>query len=230
MFEAFSSGELKSLTTSFVLKSDTVAGLKDVIQDYDSRWPQRNITIEGAHVLGDSLVTVTLWLSSVDPDDDDDFVFVRITWGTVPVQGKRLTRKERNLVNKLSGINSTLLALSHFAERVEFRCTSFYRLDMERWTPCVSLPLLQINIPGTPFQRISGVRFTSEQSDTPYAILDVLDESTLGVSLGFSLEEALSSEEVFDIVALESSRMRDCLVAPKSTHETTTSNASTPSG
>ena len=228
-FEAFSSGELVSLSTSFVLGRDAVEALRDVLQNYDSRWPRRNITIEGAHEVGNNLVIIDFWLTSFDPDDDDDYVFVRITWGSVPTQGERLTRRERNLVKKLSNINAMLSALSPFVELGESRCSSSYHLNMEQWTPCISLPLLQINVPGTSLQRVSGVRFTSQQPDAhEYAILDMVDESTLSVSLGFRSEGALS-EEVFDIVELESRRMRDCLVVPKNTRETTV-DAGSPSG
>ena len=76
-------------------------------------------------------------------------------------------------------------------------------------------------------RQITGVRLTPDQLDShSYAIMDLLSESMIGVSIGFRTEGELS-EDVFEVLALESRRMRDCLATPRNYRDTVSSETHT---
>ena len=217
MFDAFLGGELKSLDISVVLDNDQSSSAVDALLTYHDlgRWPEEPALIDGAHVLEDQLIFIDFAMSSVDLDDEEDFCVIDIGWRTTSRQGRELTNEERHKVTKLEAVSDVLRTLrtNEALVPLQLNCTSFYRLSLERWAPFIALPLLQTEIPGTMLNRVSGVRMTSDASSvgSNYAILDLLSEATMGVSLGFVFEHALS-DEIFEAVSAESDRIRRRLV------------------
>ena len=215
IFEAFASGELQSLSASFPVDSEQAAGLKDWLQEFDLGWPDRGITLNAAHWFGRGLVTLRLWFSSCDLDDAEDYVLVAYEWEVDPVSIEVLTAEHQELIEASTYVNSLTAAMGSLVGSKTFRCTSFYRLSLSDWTPCIALPLMRINIPGSPFQQISGVRFTSPHpSKHHFAVLEMVDEDTLNVSLGFASEGDLS-DRFFETLTFDSGRMRDYVVKHK---------------
>ena len=218
-----------SLSTSFNLERSETAVVEESLQRFDNKWPRRSVAIEAGYPSDDYLVDTNLWFSSFDPDDDEDFVLVQIEWERGLPRPKKLTRQLQKLIDRVRDIDAILLALKPFIDLTDSRCQSHYQLDLEEWTPCVSLPLLQIKVPGTSLERISGVRLTSSNPSTyESATLDLLDGSRFGVSLAFRAKGTLS-EELFDTVSLHSRRIRDCLVKPRHKYGMDTKDANTSS-
>ena len=226
MFEEFLSGELRSVfaRTSFHLVSDALVAVVSGIQGYDRRWPRRAANFEAAYPLQDNLVLIELWMDSLNVDAGENSIEIHLHQSLEPVGGRKLTRRERNLTRKFVGVNAILSLLGSLSGSVEFQCRSVWSLDFARWTPRIALPLLHMDILGTRFQRISGVRLTSAQPGVyDSAIVDMTNETSFHVAVSFELEGPIS-EELFETVNLESRRIRDSLVFRKDMEEEATSN------
>ena len=216
----FDSEGLTSLGTSFIVEADAMVVVGDILRGFDGRWPQRSMQLRAVYLSENHLVNAHFHFSNFNPKDDDDFMLVRIEWRKGRARTKKLPRRVQSLVGRSQDIDAMMAVLIPVINLASVRCESQYLLEVEQWAPRVALPLVQLPVPGTSLEQISGIRLTgSPINPNEYAILDLLTASAFSVSLSFRPDE-MWEYSLFDTLAILSMRMRDCLVGSKDGHTT----------
>ena len=131
----------------------------------------------------------------------------------------RSTRLQKQ-INNMAAFTKALAIASPISQESRWNCIGYGMLDIDKWSPVISLPILRVNIPGTPFVQISGIRLTPESHDMRnHLVLDLRSEKELFVLLGFEHEGAISVT-TFREIAEEAQGYLSRSVMPKETEVT----------
>ena len=171
---------------------DSLAVFTSGIQKHAENWPNSTAHFRASSPLENGLGLVALTIMPMQPGSKS--IAVRAQQRLVQNQSQS-EKDARQQADNLSNIESVLWQAAELCGEkvIPFRNHSRWSLDFAQWTPCVTLPLIQIRFPGTPYQRISGVRLSSDRSDgAEYAILDMTSATTFTVALSFTFESPVS--------------------------------------
>lgn len=183
---------LVDLQASFDISGENQALLAVSFYEHQKRWPNRSLNLLGAEEVDGKTVFSHLQTSLTSSE-----VGARIHWEltfTKDEDTSRITRRQkRGLENKTLAIQKALAAIYEFSIQCDVHCTLVWQFSIESVSPIVQLPLMKLNIPGTPFGQISGVRFSHLGEDShQYVVLDVTHGNELHLVSHFVFPGILS--------------------------------------
>ena len=212
IFDEFQTGELENLNGSaFIPLEGMLDAIKSDVQKYAPDWPKQAVSLEAEYQLENNLIHTTLELEPPHSRDGNNCI---LRWRQVrrPLKTPGLTSEESISPHGIETINAFLAMLDAFSGQVNFGCRSMWNLEFAHWTPRISLPLLQVSIPGTSFEQVSGIRLSPRRrSPREYAIVNMKNDESFSVSLGFIFRSGLTGHLLTD-AATESRRIRDAII------------------
>ncbi len=180
--------------TFFDVSEDVENALSRVLSEYQRGWPKRDLRLSGAEIVGNQTLFSNLVISYSKGQEQEGYIHLALGYGPKS-NGIVTSRRRRSLENKALSIRTVLEVVGRLSIQCDIHCTVAWDFPAESVSPVVQLPLLKVDIPGTPFGQISGVRFTS-RPDAPYqsVILDLIGEKSLRLSSRFVLPDIMSPD------------------------------------
>ena len=203
-----------------ISKSDLMALAEDfdVLRKTPRAKPYRT---SAAKVVGEYLSSTTLTVSPpLYSEDDNISVEVTLWLSRHHLRAGHSRRTIQRLTENVDGLKRSLAVLSSVSHEQLLDCTSYWLPNTYRWLPAISLPLLRVPIPGTPFRQVSGIRLTPEDpSALESAIIDMhSNEGTFRITIGFSVTGSISEGILTEAATAAESLFRG-VVIPVSTKE-----------
>ena len=207
-------------TASVWLTDEVIVALFEELGAFQRTTRSKGFDIMASRIEATRTMTVGLAVEPRRQREDGDYeVYLSLTYSRSFHRGRAPSRRARNLTRKATDLTAALSLLSPIIQEVQLECRGHWLLDTSQWEPVISLPLLRVNIPGTPFSRVSGVRLTSgDLQSQEFAILDMVGEGEFYVTMGFDMVGAISAA-VFREVAEEAQRLLLGVVMPKGARE-----------
>ena len=157
------------------------------------RWPRRPIDLLGGLVRDEVMLLTHLAVGEPDEEEDTDRLGVDLILSQHPLSERIPSRRKRGMEATRHSIERVLAILQDFASPSHFHCRFSWTYSQDEVTPIIQLPILRMDIPGTPFRQISGVRLSDPRDESlEYAILDLEPDGRLLLSVDLAFGETIS--------------------------------------
>jgi hypothetical protein len=217
MFEAFRDPDLDMVEaqTSVWLSEQETEYLNAQINRFLQVSIYNSFEISASHSDGRELFRVQLYVGARSPEQGRYLVHIEVDCEIFDLQNQQPSQQTSNL----DAMKEVLTLLSAFTQGSRLQCKGRWFFDWDDWEPIVSLPILKMNIPGTPYRQISGFRLSVDDTKGPdYAIFDMETEEYFSVIIGFTTEGSMSVS-LFNDIAARVQPLKDGIVAPASAQE-----------
>ena len=224
MLEGLSNVEFDSLSvyTSLTLNEPDLVALVDQVSIFQKMNRAKGFTLAASKVVGDHTIIASLVMERPTRHRGNDYpVDFELSLGRIHNHDRAPRRRIRNPAEKMDDLMAVLPLLNPVTQEAHLHCNCHWQLETSRWLPVVSLPLLRVTMPGSPFRQVSGVRLTPEDlGRNEFAVLDMGGgvEGRFHVSMGFGMTGPIS-EATFDEVAEEAERLLHVVVVSVSPKE-----------
>ena len=147
----------------------------------------------GARSVGESWIATRLAAASHRTSDETRHLSVEMDArrrSQPPPESARngLTERDRT-------IREAMMTIGNFSLHCNAECTVTWSFPVEQAKPVISLPMLQFDDLGLPFQRISGVRLTdSRNNPNEYTTISLVGESKLQLVSHFVTPRTMSAD------------------------------------
>ena len=147
----------------------------------------------GAKSVGESWIASRLAVASHRTSDETRHLSVEVDErrrSQPPPESARngLTERDRT-------IREAMTTIGDFSLHCDAECTVTWSFSVEQAKPVISLPMLQFDDLGLPFQRISGVRLTdSKNNPNEYTTISLVGESKLQLVSNFVTPRTMSAD------------------------------------
>ena len=198
-----------NLSVRLVIEPEYESNLTNLLVEWEKRWPRRPIDLLGAEAVESNVDFYHLTMEFED-GGDQQIIEVKLDYfqaqkGTIRV--RRRAQRERDL----RGVHGILEFLESSRIESHFHCHVDWEFPRNRFSTMISLPLMRINIPGVPFNMISGVRLSTMKQDQNVILDQTLDETATSVNCSFSFH-SLWSRQIVQRVLQESRSIIDSLI------------------
>ncbi len=162
-------------------------------QEIQKTWPRRPIDLLGGDKSDGNMVMTHIHSRYTGDTEEQPRLYVDVESFTYPLEDDLPPTERRRLRRDLQKIDSFLATLNRFTNEIHFHCRLNWRFPLGSIISVIHLPLMQVPIPGTPYEQISGVRLTSSSpGDSEYAILDLEGQEQLHLTIVFQHNGFLS--------------------------------------
>ena len=151
------------------------------------------LRLVGARSVGESWIATRLVVASHRTSDETRHLSVeadaRRRSQSPPTSARnRLTERDRI-------IREAMMSIAKFSLHCDAECTVTWSFPVEQAKPVITLPLLQFDDLGLPFQRISGVRLTdSRNNPNEYTTISLVGDSKLQMVSHFVTQRTMSAD------------------------------------
>lgn len=182
-----------AFSISLPVAEDLDVELKEVVK----RWPDRPIDVMGASESDGTVILCHMQMHYRDETEEKKTLDINLDCNKYEVEGGLPSAVRRRLTRALNSVSAIMAVLESHAADKHFHCTLGWRFPVDSVTPIIHLPLMQIPIPGTPFEQVSGVRLTSSTPDVfQYAVLDLESEDQLHLTIRFEYHGSFSPSTI----------------------------------
>ena len=197
---------------SFDVSEEAQASLIGVLAEYQKGWPKRGLDILGAEVSGDEPLSSHLQINHYKYPDPAGHIHLELELRKRESLKDVTSRRRKRLEDRALSITMALKGIERLSIQCDIHCTIAWRFLTESVSPIVQLPLLKMDIPGTSFGQVSGIRFTFPSEDPhEYVALDLIGEKELRLLSHFVFSESLSAD-VLDRVLEKGGYVKDAFV------------------
>jgi hypothetical protein len=166
-----------------------IEGLKEFMTESSSLI----LRFVGARSVGESWIATRLVVASHRTSDETRHLSVEADArrrSQSPPTSARNGLTERDRI-----IREAMMAIAKFSLHCDAECTVTWSFPVEQAKPVITLPLLQFDDLGLPFQRISGVRLTdSRNNPDEYTTISLVGESKLQLVSRFVTPRTMSAD------------------------------------
>lgn len=189
--------------------------LDTALKGFQRGWPKRRVDLIGAEESDGWLILSHLHVAYSEDADDEKLLAIDLDCNKYDVEDRLAPNARRRLTRGIRKIREALELLEPHTIDKHFHCTLGWRFPADEITSAIHLPLLQISIPGTPFEQVSGVRLTGAPSSPfEYAILDLEGQDNLQLTIRFQYYDSLSPATI-DTVVRKGEEIREHIVKAK---------------
>jgi hypothetical protein len=166
-----------------------IEGLKEFMTESSSLI----LRFVGARSVGESWIATRLVVASHRTSDETRHLSVEADArrrSQSPPTSARNGLTERDRI-----IREAMMAIAKFSLHCDAECTVTWSFPVEQAKPVITLPLLQFDDLGLPFQRISGVRLTdSRNNPNEYTTISLMGDSKLQLVSHFVTPRTMSAD------------------------------------
>ena len=188
--------------------------LDELAQGIQKNWPRRPLDLLGGYTDGSHVMMThirSLYVEETEEQErvqvDLDFVTYHEEEGVVSSVRRRLSRDAQKIIDFLT-------LLTRFSNEIHFHCRLNWHFSVDNINTIIRLPLLEIPIPGTPYEQIRGVRFGGATDSDEYAILDLDSEDQIHLTISLQYFGALS-DPIIDMAIQKGEELRKILLRLK---------------
>ena len=178
--------------TSFDASQEVQDSLVHTLMEYQKGWPKRDLSIWGSEASGTETLLSHIWVASHKERDGVYHTLLEFSLRKWEGLENLTNRRRKNLESKAPSIRKALKEVCALSIQSDVHCTVSWRFATEAVSSVVQLPLLSLDIPGTAFGRVTGVRFSPSAGDPhEYVALDLIGEKELYLASHFVLSSNL---------------------------------------
>ena len=212
--------EFAEFQTFVNAENSTLGALVDALQPYQRGWPSRDLDLTGYAESDNDVLVSQLGASYFRGDGEDQHLHLHITFTKRDSSDLAPTNRRRRALERTnSRIRDVLTAIGNLGTSFDIRCTMAWRFPLATATPIVQLPLLTLDIPGTEFGRVEGIRFATHAEDQhKYVAIDLVRRNELRLLCHFVLSGVLSSD-ILEAATRENEHLKNAFIKQKDPSE-----------
>ena len=197
---------------AFSISLSDAETINEGVGHFLKRWPDRPVDLLGVDEIDGSTVLTHLQMRYRDEEDDKKIRDSDLDRVRHEVEVGLSAGVRRGLRRKTNEIFSVLTAVQSLVTDKHLHCTLSWRFPIDSVNSVLSLPLMQVPIPGTPYEQISGVRLTSSPPNVfEYAVLDLDGQDYLHLTIRFEYNGSLTQSGINTTIE-KGEQLRESLV------------------
>ena len=195
------SAEYVEIHTRIEVTDEVHSALVDTFGKQRRGLPKGGVNFSGIEVSGEDVVHSDLWVASHEERTGLHHVLFEFILRRRGESDAIDRRRWNALVRKGLALREALAGLGALSLRGSVHCTVSWRFSTESVSSFVKLPLLAMDVPGTSFGHIVGVRFAPFDGDAhEYVSLDLVGEESLYLACHFVLASTISPDLLGEVV------------------------------